>query len=98
MVVVRVGHKAPVVRVQGTIISPDWSADSAETFMHGKTARCALYLTVKVAGVVARPSTHGLCSFGFAENQLGTHFRSHLRPPVYMGCTAILGNKVERTI
>ena len=59
--VVRVGHKAPVVRVEGTIISRDcvgrfgWNLQ-----LHGKTARSALYLTVKVAGGVARPSTRAL--------------------------------------
>ena len=54
--VVRVGHKAPVVRVEGTIISrlrrPIRLGPS-----RGKTARSALHLTVKVASV------HGIAVF-----------------------------------
>ena len=36
--------------------------------LHGKTARSALYLTVKVAGGGARPSTRARCSF--AQNRV----------------------------
>jgi hypothetical protein len=40
--------------------------------LHGKTARSALYLTVKVAGGGARPSTRARCSF--AQNRvMGTN-------------------------
>jgi len=68
--VVRVGHKAPVVRVEGTIISRlrrpirlgGWGR-------HGKTARSALYLTVKVAG--GGTSVHACSVFPRRKVRLG---------------------------
>ena len=67
--IVRVWHKAPVVRDGGTIILENCVGRFGWN-LQGKTARSALYLTVKVAG-------GGTSVHAFAElNKLESH-RGH---------------------
>jgi hypothetical protein len=64
--IVRVWHKAPVVRDGGTIILENCVGRFGWN-LQGKTARSALYLTVKVAG-------GGTSVHAFAElNKLESH-------------------------